>query len=68
MAFSPDSKNILTGSADGTAVLWDTLTGAFIRPLCPLVLGDLYSWVGLGICFVSLVFLLGVFVQSINFR
>jgi WD40 repeat protein len=32
VAFSPNSKTILTGSADGTARLWDVRTGKRIGP------------------------------------
>ena len=31
VAFSPDGKKCLTGSEDGTAVLWDAATGAILR-------------------------------------
>ncbi len=31
VAFSPDGKQVLTGSADRTAILWDTATGKVIR-------------------------------------
>src|SRR5206468_1205333 len=31
VAFSPDGKNVLTGSSDGTSRLWETATGKEIR-------------------------------------
>ena len=30
VAFSPDSKSVLTGSTDGTTRIWDTATGQTI--------------------------------------
>jgi WD40 repeat protein len=46
VAYSPDGNTVLTGSLDGTAILWDAHTGALIRPLCPLLLPQVWAWVG----------------------
>jgi WD40 repeat protein len=54
VAFAPDGKTVLTGSGDGTASLWDARSGALLRPLCPLLLGKAWAWLGLATCLVCL--------------
>jgi WD40 repeat protein len=40
VAFSPDGKYILTGSDDGTAMLWDVDYRTTINYLCSVLLRD----------------------------
>ena len=44
MAFSPDGKQVLTGSHDQTARLWDVVTG---KELSPIMGHDYKAYVGM---------------------
>src|SRR5260221_8995049 len=56
IAYSPDGKTVLMRDDDYTSVLlWDIQSGAFVRPLCPLLLGKPWQWVGLALCLLSVI-------------
>ncbi len=56
IAYSPDGKTVLMRDDDYTSVLlWDVQSGVFVRPLCPLLLGKPWQWVGLALCLLSVI-------------